>query len=173
MHCYHISKYDPARAEHGSDYLAEQWTSVSDVGKVFGGRVVSEEEYLRVEDAYLSCARHLAERAGVESLLVRSLEVRADEPAFDLHDGAELPLRTAIEVCREMLREGTVWCRLHRPGVFYLHVGYDYHLYVGTSVESLDAARRWAGDGVFVEAEWPSPYLDVESEEPDFVIDVP
>ncbi|MDR6594752.1 hypothetical protein ACFFSW_01975 [Saccharothrix longispora] len=141
------------------------------MGKVVGGEVVTLDEYLRVENAYLSCLRRLAERTGVTSLVVRSLEIRADHPPFDLESGMELSLDLAIEVCREMLREGGVWCRLHRAPDFYVHIGYDYYMYVGTSAASPDEADRCAADGLFLEEDWPSPYLDIEGEDSEFTVE--
>lgn len=44
-------------------------------------------------------------------------------------EGSALGLPQAIEALRRMLRED-FWCRLEVEGAF-LHVGYDYYMYVG------------------------------------------
>ena len=49
-----------------------------------------------------------------------------------------------------------IWCRLVAPGAF-VHVGYDFYLYVGVSVACPRAIAAATGRGLFVE-EFSSPY---------------
>lgn len=49
---YRISKYDPQFRVNGS-YQKNEWTSISDIGKVFDDGVLTLAEYLRVENEYI------------------------------------------------------------------------------------------------------------------------
>ncbi|AKU99654.1 hypothetical protein AKJ09_06318 [Labilithrix luteola] len=66
---YRVTKYDPSiRASSG---LYDEWTSVSDVGRSFAGRVVTDADYLAVEDAYVESVRRLMRAASVNELVVK------------------------------------------------------------------------------------------------------
>ena len=43
---YRITKYDPANRINGV-YMADEWTSFSDIGKVFNGTLLSQDTYLK------------------------------------------------------------------------------------------------------------------------------
>jgi hypothetical protein len=62
-----------------------------------------------------------------------------------------------------MLR-GDFWCRLESAGAF-VHVGYDYYVYVGVPVESPEAAALARQLGLFVEP-FRSPYSEQRHAEP-------
>jgi hypothetical protein len=65
----------------------------------------------------------------------------------------------AVEAVRQMLREEG-WCRLIDDDRFYIHVGWDYYLYVGTSRLCERSVRLAEARGLFVDPDFPSPYLD-------------
>lgn len=54
-----IGKYGPGQIEQGY-YTSNDWISHAEIGEKFAGRVFTEQEYLRVENNYVSCARALA-----------------------------------------------------------------------------------------------------------------
>jgi hypothetical protein len=105
--------------------------------------------------------RIAAEAAAVERLQVVGLEDHTDEPGpHGLADGQWVSLADALEICKEMLREGGIWCKLENDDKFYVHVGYDYYMYVGTGI---DVHSHWAeleAQGLFVDPDWSSPYSD-------------
>ncbi|MGO1070818.1 hypothetical protein [Lysobacter sp. CA199] len=154
MHEYRITKYDPALRDDSGAYLGEAWTSIGDIGRSFDGVVLTEAEYRRVEAAYVDTAVEFLHEAGVAALTVRGLENHRDAPiAFG--EGAALPLEQVGDWLRRMLRE-QFWCRLESDDAF-VHVGYDYYLYVGVAGPCPRALRSAAGRGLFVEA-FASPY---------------
>ncbi|UJW34458.1 hypothetical protein L3Q67_12180 [Saccharothrix sp. AJ9571] len=145
---FKVTKYDPAKFGDAGSYPADEWTAYSDVGEL-----VERDEYERVEGLYLRAVRIAAESSGVTRLRVRGLEAGEDAA---ISEGQWLSLDEAIEVCRAMLREEGVWCRLEDDDRFYAHVGNDYYLYVGSTVD-LTAEDL---PGLFVEPDWPSPYAE-------------
>ncbi|MFB9477976.1 S1 RNA-binding domain-containing protein [Streptomyces filamentosus] len=157
-----MTKYDPAdRDEHGH-YTGSEDT-VSDHGEV--------------EASYLQAVAAFAEDTGVEHLAVREPQVPSfahfgSEPSVDgfglaglfpagptgFHDGAEVPLDTALELVRAMLRDSGAWCRLEAEGAFAVHVGWDQYLYIGSSRPCEEALARTRALGLFPERLDSSPY---------------
>jgi hypothetical protein len=159
---YKVTKYDPSYyGGPGGAYTKDEWTSISDIGESFDGVVLTQDEYERVESLYLEAVRIGAEASGVERLQVVGLELY-DEPGPGLVDEQWYAFDEAVEICRGLLRESGYWCRLENDDQFYVHVGYDYYMYVGANV---DLRPHWAAleaAGLFIEEGYPSPYADAE-----------
>jgi hypothetical protein len=149
---YRVTKYDPAHRDPLDNYTRDEWTSVSDVGRSFGGVVLTRAEYQQVEDAYVAAAIALLREAGVTAVVVAGLENHAGL-ALDFGDGSALDLDRAGEVLRRALRE-ELWCQLQAPRGD-LRVGYDYYLYVGVSRPCPRAVALAERLGLFVEAGHP------------------
>ena len=78
---------------------------------------------------------------------------------FRVVEGDELSPVAAIEAVRQMLREEG-WCRLIGGDRFYVHVGWDYYVYVGSDRacgRSVETAGRL---GLFIDLDFESPYLE-------------
>jgi hypothetical protein len=157
---YRVSRYDPALRDAGGAYLPSTWTSWSDIGRSFDGVVLLEPEYLRAEDGYLTSARRFMEESGVESLAMQGVENHSafSEPGLTIAEGASVAVeRDLVRVIRLLLREH-FWCRLESaaPSAF-VHVGYDFYMYIGVARPCPRAIARARSDGLFVEV-FPSPY---------------
>jgi hypothetical protein len=155
---YRVTKYDPARRDARGAYTRKEWTSFGDIGRTFGGQILTLGEYRRVEDAYVSAALAFLREAGVETLTVEGLEARGRPRPVAAEDSrglAEMP-----EVIRRVLRE-EYWCRLESPEAF-VHIGYDYAMYIGVPRACPEAERSARRPGLYAEA-FRSPYgrLDV------------
>lgn len=135
-----VTQYDPTRRNPKGHFPADAWTSVSDVGKTFGGQVLTMAAYEGVEDAYVQSVERLMAACGIEALRIDGLEwgpYDIDEipaphlrPTGALDDGVWLTGQDLGKVIRLVLRE-FIWCRLSGPDGFYVHFGYDYTMYVG------------------------------------------
>lgn len=151
---FRITKYDPCLRSPDGAYARDDWTSIRDVGCVFDGVPLTVAEYERVERAYVDCALAFLRGSGTTVLAVRGLENNdgADVPFVD---GDWLSLERVAAMLPRLLRE-EFWCRLEGDGAF-VHIGWDFYMYVGVSVAS-DAARTLAGEsGLFIEP-FRSPY---------------
>ena len=151
---FRVTKYDPRfRAADGS-YARDEWTSVSDIGRTYGGVLVTREEYERTESSYLAAARAFLEEAAVQVVSIRGLEdPNTRYPQFC--DGAAVPVEEIDSLLSLMLRE-ELWCRLEAKDAF-VHIGYDYYMYVGVPIPCPFAERRAASLALFVEP-FGSPY---------------
>jgi hypothetical protein len=125
---FRVTKYDPRFREQSGAYTRDDWTSVSDVGKSFGGVTLTAGDYKRVENAYASAVLAMLAEVGVEHLTVCGVEQDGDARA-PFNENAVLPLARIADVARSVLRE-EYWCRLESPQAF-VHFGYDYYMYVG------------------------------------------
>jgi hypothetical protein len=120
---YQITKYDPQYRDSSGHYTRDEWTSYSDVGDL-----VSLEEYLATEKAYVDAAVALLRESGVDALQAVGVENHrgaASAPA----EGATLREAEWPAAFRSVLREDW-WCRFECPTGF-VHFGYDYYMYVG------------------------------------------
>ncbi|MFF7459371.1 RNA-binding protein [Kitasatospora sp. NPDC008115] len=158
---HRVTKYDPADRD-GNGYYVGPLDSDCDEGPV--------------EAAYLATVAAFARAAGVERLTVRDPELSgtghfdADpdpaahdlaglfaEPA-DFHDGAEVDLATAVELVRAMLQGAGAWCRLEAAEGFFVHVGWDQYMYIGTAGPTRPGVDRARELGLFPEPLTASPY---------------
>ena len=152
---YRVTKCDPAFRDAGGVYQRDEWTAVSDIGRSFGGVVLTRDVYQQVEDAYVATALAFLREAKVLALTVEGLESHAGTPPVS--KGRSLDLAEVAEVIRRVLR-GEFWCRLEGPGAF-VHIGWDFYMYVGVAQPCLEAERLAHRLGLFVEP-FRSPYFE-------------
>jgi hypothetical protein len=153
---FRVTKYDPAHRDSSGAYTREEWTAVTDIGRAFVGVVLSQEEYRRVEDAYATAAVAFLREAGVTSLVVAGLENHAAVP-LPFAEGSLLGLAEVNTVIRRLLRE-EFWCRLESAEAF-VHVGWDYYVYVKVPRPCPVAGSLAQQLGLFVEP-IRSPYRE-------------
>ncbi len=156
---YCVTKYDPIFRDSKGVYSREEWTSATDIGRSFGGSVLTREQYQRVEDAYVAVAMSFLCESGLSSLVVEGLE-NSSAHRLPFGEGSALALEQLAEVIRRMLRE-EFWCRLEGTAGF-VHIGWNYYMYVGVPSlcpKSQELARRY---GLFVERVC-SPYTHERS----------
>lgn len=166
---YRVTKYDPIDRDADGAYTGDE-DSRSDHGPV--------------EAAYLEAFTAFAEDAGVDHVVLREPETGGFlnfglEPHVDghglrglfpddltgYHDGASVPLDTARELVRAMLRNNGAWSRLEVDGRFTAHVGDNQYLYLGTSTPPDSAVALAEASGLFPERIDGSPY-GWESDDP-------
>ncbi|MEU4701820.1 hypothetical protein [Nonomuraea dietziae] len=165
---FRVTAYDPRLRGRGGEFLGDRWTSISDIGQVFAGEVLTRERYERAEAAHLRAVELFARESGVTHLEIRSPEIHGKVVLLSLDtlcDGYEVPLVTALELVRAMLREEGLWCLLEAEGRFFVHVGFGYYLYVGSHRPCVQVAEQVEPMGLFVE-EFASPYAVDEDDEP-------
>ena len=158
LHEYRITKYDPRLRDEKGMFKAEDWTSFKDIGREFGGIKLTEEEYERIEKAYVRTAVELLNQAGIESLTIRGLENSTGykDPDLKIQEGREVWGQDIEKVIRDVLRE-TFWCRLEHPSGAFIHFGWDYYIYLGVPTPPSKLRLTVNDREIFVEP-FPSPY---------------
>ncbi len=112
---YRITKYNPINRIDGV-YMKDEWTSVSDIGKVFGGTMLSEDVYLKTEQAYIDCCIELIEKAKISKLYIKQAEYYAENIHFPSSISKAQEIRQIIIAC---LRE-QCWLKLTYKD-FFIH----------------------------------------------------
>jgi hypothetical protein len=154
---YRVTKYNPVRRDVAGAYGRDEWTSHSDIGRVFDEVALTEADYLRIESAYLFAVEAFLLEARISTLRLDGLE-RSDAnlPTF-VRSRAQLSVPQCVEFARYALRE-QVWGKLVAPARAYIHFGYDFYLYVGLPRRCARAVVATQKRGLFVEP-FRSPYL--------------
>ncbi len=155
-HTFRVSRYSSDLAARRAD-----WSSISDVGASFHGEVLTQQTYEQVEQRYLDAARRFLADSNIDRLSVLDVDWTADVP-LARREIADRPFVTpdeAIAICRLQLRED-LSCRLESPDRFYLHFGFDLYMYIGSWTECAEAVQHTVADGLFVEHDVTSPYLN-------------
>jgi hypothetical protein len=151
---YRVTKYDPRLRDPRGAFTGDDWISVTQIGQSFGGVVLTDQEYKRVEQAYVDVALAFLNEGGVTMLKVEGLENSRRQP-LTFHDGSVLRLEQLSDVMRGILRQ-QFWCRLEAENGF-VHFGWDYYIYIGVAHRCIAAERKAADVGLHVE-EFVSPY---------------
>lgn len=154
MNEYRITKYNPVFRDEMGAYTKNEWILAKQIGESFDGVVLTHDEYKRVEQAYIIAALAFLNEGGVTSLRVEGLEnTRGWQLSFA--EGSVLILEQVGDIIGRLLRE-EIWCRLQGVGGF-VHVGWDYYMFVGVPRACPAAEAQAVKLGLFVE-EFPSPY---------------
>jgi hypothetical protein len=140
----------------------DEWIMFSDIGKAFNGVTLTEEEYYRVEHAYVSSAVSFLREAGIERLRITYLENSQGhrQAGLDIRCDNTYDLKEAETLFRLVLRE-KIWCKFEWQDKAYVHFGWDYYMYLGVPCECPKSISYAQEHGLFVEA-FRSPHLDLE-----------
>lgn len=74
MNWHEIVKYSPQKYDSNGIYTADEWTSRCDVGKKFDGKLFTIEEYLRVEQRYVSVILSIMKATNCKYMTIQYLE---------------------------------------------------------------------------------------------------
>jgi hypothetical protein len=125
---YCVTKYNPALRDARGAYIADEWTSVKDIGRSFRGVVFTIDDYRHVEQAYINAATAFLKEGGLTSLRVEGLE-NHKRLALKVGEGSIVSLEQIGDLIRQILSE-EFWCRFEARSGF-LHFGWDYYMYIG------------------------------------------
>jgi hypothetical protein len=156
MNEYRITKFDPLVRDRAGAYTRDEWISVRDIGRSFAGVMLTREEYERVECAFVEAAMAFLREAGVSALRVEGLENQRGH-VLNFRERDLLPLERIGDVLRRILRE-EFCCRLEAVGGF-VHIGWDFNMYVGVRCPCPAAQARATELGLYVD-EFSSPYKE-------------
>jgi hypothetical protein len=157
---YRVTKYDPTFRRPNGEFCRDEWTSFSDIGRSFEGRLLKSEEYLSVENAYIDTALEYWKESGSVPLTIIGIESTGDGLPY-IANVDRVGNDEISSVVRSLLRED-FWCRL-QSDVMFIHVGYDYYMYIGVAAPCPNAAKHALSVGLFVE-DFPSPHTPNRSD---------
>lgn len=127
------------------EYLDDDWTSFSDIGKIFNGSVLTYSQYIVVENLYIDVIKTFMKSANIEQLSISDLEMKTISQVDEilplstidikklynqLENGISLKGSELDIVIRLILRE-FIWAKLKSTANLEIHFGYDYYMYIG------------------------------------------
>lgn len=171
MYSYRITKYNPKNRNDSGWYTINEWTAISDIGHIYNGVKFSKKPYFEIENSYIASIRIVMEFLHLKILSVSNLEKRSTRPRFKRYssksmqelyksvtENMELHKEQISDMARLVLRE-LIWCQLNNSNNMFVHFGYDYYMYIGSSKKLPDNLKNKIEKmGLFVE-DFDSPYL--------------
>jgi len=142
MYSYRVTKYNPYYRNKDGIFLKDDWTSVNDVGKLYGEEV-EYSEYLLYENAYIFAVRTVMTANRFNTLQIVGIEKCTPRDYSDIPkdvssnyidlimEGTTVDCANIDFLIRLILRE-MMWGKLICENM-YVHFGYDYYMYIGCS----------------------------------------
>ena len=149
MSWHEIVKYRPEYYDENGAYKANEWTSISDIGKFYDGKIFTLENYLRVEQRYIAVILSIMSRMDCKYLTVEYLEVDKNDiekhinstkdhttdsllvtSLIQLEQGKRIYYKNIDNVIRLALREYIYIVLCNKQKKLKIEFGYDYYLYV-------------------------------------------
>jgi len=148
-----VSKYNPVYRDGNGYYKKNEWISYYDIGRCFDGELLTESQYLAVENRYLNVIKNLYEIYPSLIFHIEGLEP-IDDNEDRWREADKINKEGIEELARAILRE-KIWCKLINDNV-EVHFGYDYYMYIvfvqGYSIRSLiGCLRKIKQNGLFIE----------------------
>jgi hypothetical protein len=171
MKLYQITKYNPVYRNLYGPYQIYDWSSITDIGKIFDDKVLDMVEYFTTESMYIKAVKLIVNEQSIHRLYVNGFEKNYKIADFyqtikkypdyypdqlieifkTVKDGCELSSEDAYDLCRLVLREH-LFCKMNsRDRGFIITFGYDYSMRIicrELRKETINAVRD---SGLFVE----------------------
>ena len=168
MHFYRISKYNPKNRNINGNYKPVDWTSFSDIGKIFLEKKLTFQEYKRVEDLYIEFILLAMMETNTVYLEVNDLEKYGSKSdilnlssksriLYEKFDNNLLVDVDSIPILLQLQLRDLIWIKLSSENL-KIHFGYDYYMYI-ISKEKISFASEIAFKNTFyIEEGVKSPY---------------
>lgn len=155
MNWHEIVKYNPKYYDVNGTYKADEWTSISDIGKSYNGKIFTLDNYLLVEQRYIDVILLIMSKLNCKYLTIKYLEADKNDVAeqiksskdfirdslliqnlFQLHEGKRIYYKNLHNVIRLSLREYIYIVLFNKQKKLKIEFGYDYYLYVSCNLNS-------------------------------------
>lgn len=141
-----VSKYDPAQRVNGV-FLGDEWTGISDVGRIFNGKKFEYAEYEQVENRYLQFIKKVCVHLGVYQMKITQTDGFGGNKK---PEGAILANSDEImQALKDCLRE-KCWYVLSAKNLT-IYVGYDYYLHIYSLLDFQVVNDIASEEGLFAE----------------------
>lgn len=164
MNVIEVNKYPPRLYKKGR-WRNEDWFSIGHIGQTFAERTLTVDVYRDAEDRYIRAVNRYMAAASIVELRAHKLELWEPPPTdrtlkvlglddvFDQRpapqEGEALSGERLENAIRRCLREGA-WLEFMIPGVFLLHIAYDFRIVIATTADVSVATAETRLDGLFV-----------------------
>lgn len=174
---WQISKYKEEELPLYEQGAIPTWTSVSDIGKVINGKVLTVNEYLTVEDLYIQAIKIFMMYSNISALTIEQIEKPLNleviqekniqqgltginsDAHYDFYqsvtEGMAVGIHEIEYISRLALREN-LWAQLQSEAMF-LRFDYDYYMDVGGIGLCEEAITKIRELGLTINL-WDEPY---------------
>lgn len=171
MHRYRISKYNPKYRNDKGIYLKNDWTSFCDIGKKYGKKILTKEDYLNTELKYCDVISEILEENNIEEMIIKDLECvftvdelkrmfeenglefsNEDEKLIiSLSDNKTIKIIEAKRYVKLILRD-CFWCIFKNETTSVrVEFGYDFYVYVYNVYISEMIISKYREKEIFIE----------------------
>lgn len=159
---YRVTKYNPDFRDRNNNYLVNEWTSYTDIGNLYNGKVFTKEAYEKTEAKYIDAIYTLLDLIKENKLKIKNLEKNNTKKDFLSSDLNELYKVYKIlkedmivfdlrEVIMLVLRE-YCWFELHSiDEKIKISFGYDYYMYFDIGDNNTLPEKEMKKTGLFIE----------------------
>ena len=140
-----MNKYIVFKSDFRKVDNIDEWTSFSDIGKIFNNKVLTMDEYLLIENKYLKFIEDLLNECNVKQLTIKSIEFIEK---INWKKGQKLNNKEIIKICKDSLRE-KCWVYLKSKNL-NISFGYDYYLFIETSYDYDDIKSIISFNGLYI-----------------------
>ena len=140
-----MNKYIVFKSDFRKVDNIDEWTSFSDIGKIFNNKVLTMDEYLLIENKYLKFIEDLLNECNVKQLTIKSIEFIEKT---NWKKGQKLNNKEIIKICKDSLRE-KCWVYLKSKNL-NISFGYDYYLFIETSYDYDDIKSIISFNGLYI-----------------------
>jgi hypothetical protein len=143
-----ITKYNPVLFDENNVYLEDDWTSYSDIGKYFNGQELTYQEYLSVEEKYISACilffnLLVAKKFQVEDIfkISKLKDFKGDDKNLlkyykNLNNNSDINIDVIKPFIQLVLREYASFCiKIDEKTNSYIYFGYDYYMYFVSDID--------------------------------------
>lgn len=147
-----ISKYNPKYRDSNGAYTKNEWTSISDIGKNFDGKIFTRDEYIEIEDKYLDAIEIFINYHNIKKIRLVNLENYNDFnlKGIELKDYNVYPNKEALIIAKYILRED-FWGELKGENGIEICFGYDYLMSFKSNTSFKEVIRTIENLGLYVE----------------------
>lgn len=166
--CWRITKYDPKYRQLNGAYLNDEWCMYAEIGKSFNNILFEFKEYERVEALYIKAIELFMVCHKVSCLQINKLEknkkftndihnnTHMEQIFYKVKEGSWVEKDDIKDFCKLILRD-KLWCKLRYSRKMFVHFGWDFYMYIGSSSACENVTTAIEKSGLFVEA-FKSPY---------------
>lgn len=154
-----VTKYNPSHRDQQGRFVKNEWTSFSDVGKMFEGRLFTISDYEFAESNYIKAVNIFLVEKNVKSVAIEQLEKNGLDENMDdtmkeeylrIQDGDAILLGNLPTVLKLILRE-YIWAKLVSDTGISITFGYDFYMYFHSTNEIFRGKEQIQALGLFVE----------------------
>lgn len=169
MYTWRITKYNPLYRDSKGNFTTQEWTSYSDIGKYFEGIQFTFNDYIEIENKYINTVLQFMNCLHLKEIEINGLEKYEEDVSYEensdcdmskllinIKDRATINITDVPLLCKLILREH-LWGKLEYNSTLYIHFGYDYYMYIGSSKKCDSVLEKVSHNGLYIE-EFPSLY---------------